>query len=109
MRTKFIILCSAAVLTTAVINAATAHAQSVCEIAGAAGSENTGGATAANPGDLACGDNATADGQGGAGATAVGTSANASGDTATAVGVLANATGLQSVAVGNGAQATSED
>jgi hypothetical protein len=47
--------------------AAPAQAQAVCEIPGAAGSEDTGGATAAGAGDFACGPNASADGSGGLG------------------------------------------
>ena len=108
---------SAIALGAALTMAAPAQAQLVCELTDGATVDLTGGAVATDPDDLACGENATADGGGaGKGATAIGTDADAHGDTTIAIGngaVAGPAAGSTTasadhdgVAIGDKAQAT---
>lgn len=107
MSSKFKIALLVAASSAAFAISPSAKAQAVCEIAGAANTENTNGAVATDPEDLACGDNATADGAGVAnGATAVGAESDAVGADATAFGSGSNAAGGDTTAIGADAGAT---
>jgi autotransporter adhesin len=106
---------SAIALGTVLAMATPAQAQAVCDLADGLATENTGGATATNTGDFACGTNATANsGVGGSGATAVGTNSKATGDTTVALGNGAEAGPLaggatldhDGVAIGDKAKST---
>jgi autotransporter adhesin len=88
-----------------------AQAQAVCELAGAAGSEDTGGSTATGAGALACGGNASATGDTsvaiGSGATAGPLAGGATLDhDGVAIGDKAKATGFHSTAIGGEAVAS---
>jgi hypothetical protein len=96
MRMKLLIASSAIALGGALTFSTPALAQATCDLT----LLGDGGATAADATDFACGPGAVADGEVGAGATAIGDTVTATGDGAVAVGDDANAAGSGAIAIG---------
>jgi hypothetical protein len=111
MRSYTLLAGSLIALGSALAISSPAQAQAVCELPGAAGSENTGGSVATAPGSLACGENASATGDTavaiGSGATAGPLAGGATLDhDGVAIGDKAKATGFHSTAIGGEAVAS---